>query len=127
MMWAPNTLNLPQWDKLTRYTLGRVGGQCEHQSLNHPIPRPQTQPYTSQQSCGTPRKPSGHCLCTNLGRNWFKSSPRGLWRRDAMFGGFGSSVAPTYVGTHLHGLQTNHMYPGNHMEHQDTPYDLVLV
>src|SRR6056300_741949 len=127
MIWVPNTLNLPHWDKLTRYSLGWVGVQCERQSLNHPTPRPQIQPYTSHQSFGTPLKPIGHCLYTNLGQNQLKSSPRGLLCRGATFGGFVSSVAPAYVRTHPHGLQTNHMYPGNHMKHQDTPFDLALV
>ena len=78
MIWVPNTLNLPHWDKLTRYTLGWVGGQCECQCLNLPAPRPHTQSYTSHQSFGTPLKPIGHCFSTNLGQNWLKSSPRGL-------------------------------------------------
>src|SRR6056300_1757172 len=77
MIWVPNTLDLPHWDKLTRYTLGWVGGQCECQSLNHPAPRPQTQAYTSHQSFGSPLKPIGQWLSTNLGQNWHKSSPRG--------------------------------------------------
>ena len=127
MIWVPNTLNLPHWDKLTRYTLGWVGVQCERQRLNHPTPRPQIQPYTSHQSFGTPLKPIGHCLYRNLGQNQLKSTPQGLlWHGDT-YGGFGSSVPTTYTRTHLHGLKTNHVYPDSHMKLQDTPYDLVLA
>ena len=128
MIWAPMTLNLPQWDKLTRCTFGWVGVQCERQRLNHPTPRPQTQSYTSHQSFGTPLEPIGHCLCRNLGQNQLKSAPRGLLcPHGATYGGFGSSAAPTYTRTHPHGLPTIHMYPGNHTKHQETAFDLVLV
>ena len=85
MIWVPNTLNLPHWDKLTRYSLGWVGVQCERQRLNHPTPRPQIQPYTSHQSFGTPLKPIGHCLYRNLGQNQLKSTPRGLLCHGATF------------------------------------------
>ena len=99
MMWAPNTLNLPQWDKLTRSTLGWVGVQCERQSLNHPTPRPQAQPYTSHQSFGTPLKPIGHYTAFAEILDGISSNPHheACCAMVPPFGGFGSSVAPTYA------------------------------
>src|SRR6056300_450581 len=128
MIWVPMTLNLSHWDKLTRYTLGWVGAQCERQSLNHPAPRPQTQSYTSHQSFGTPLKPIGHCLCRNLGRNQLKSTPRGLLCHGATFWRVWVQCGPNICKrTHPHGLQHYHMYPGKYTKHQDTPCGCGLV